>query len=361
MAEQPRINEFRVIGLMSGTSLDGLDIAYCRFWYENDQWFYKIEQTETAEYDPPEQTRLYEAMKASGWDLTILNRDFGRYMGKCVRAFSDKYKLQPHFVASHGHTVFHNIEEGITLQIGSPFELAAHSGLPVVADFRSLDVAMGGQGAPLVPIGDHLLFSDYDYCLNIGGIANISFVENAERRAFDVAPANILLNRLARLRGVAYDRDGLIARSGHIDENLLKKLNDLDYYEQPFPKSLGREWIDESVWPLLEASSLSAEDKLATVALHSAQQIAAVLDQSKSAQLLATGGGVYHQVLIENLQRCAPKCQIIIPNTELVLYKEALIFAFLGVLRWCGQANSLASVTGATQNLCGGAIYLPPR
>ncbi|TAF32156.1 MAG: anhydro-N-acetylmuramic acid kinase [Cytophagales bacterium] len=355
------MNHFHVLGLMSGTSLDGLDLAYCTFTKQNDQWFYEIVEAETAEYDPPEQDRLYNAMTASGWDLVRLHKDFGHYMGRCVEQFCKKYNLKPYFVASHGHTVFHRTDLGITFQIGSPADIAAQSGLPVVADFRSLDVAMGGQGAPLVPTGDRLLFSEFDYCLNLGGIANISYEENQQRLAFDIAPANILLNRLARRRGMAYDRDGLLAREGEVHATLLEQLNKLDFYKEAAPKSLGREWIDSLVWPILEHSGLKEEDLLATVARHIAQQIGAVIKKESPSKLLATGGGVYHAVLMENLAREVPQCQIVVPNSKIIAFKEALIFAFLGVLRWTGQPNSLASVTGAPLDLCGGAIYLPPR
>jgi anhydro-N-acetylmuramic acid kinase len=263
-------------------------------------------------------------------------------------------KEKPQLIASHGHTIFHQPDKNFTFQLGNGASVAAATHITTVSDFRSFDVALGGQGAPLVPTGDQLLFSEYDYCLNIGGFANISFDLDGTRIAFDVCPANIVLNELALQKGLPYDEDGRLGASGIVNEPLLQKLNNLDFYRQKWPKSMGREWVDIQIMPLLSASGLSIEDQTATMYEHIAFQISNVTGNNVS--LLATGGGSKNLFLINRLKQ-KTSCEVVLPDEKLIDFKEALIFAFLGVLAFNGQINIRASVTGSKQDHIGGVIY----
>ncbi|HEY4651110.1 MAG TPA: anhydro-N-acetylmuramic acid kinase [Pontibacter sp.] len=354
------MDTYHVIGLMSGTSLDGLDIAHCRLTYRNKNWIYNILNAETFAYEDYWIDSLRGAETTDARSLTALDHAFGRYMGQQVRQFVRRHGLQPDFVASHGHTIFHQPDKHISLQLGNGAYLAAHAQLPVVCDFRTLDIALGGQGAPLVPIGDELLFADYDYCLNLGGIANISCNYNGQRIAYDISACNMLLNTLAQQAGYSYDEDGKLARSGSLDVALLEQLNAPEYFSQPYPKSLGKEWVLEHSLQTIAGSTASLPDKLHTTCHHIAQQIAKALQPANYKQrLLVTGGGAFNLYLIELLRQYAGENYTIeVPAPEIVSFKEALVFAFLGVLRWRNEPNSLKTVTGASRNSVGGAIYM---
>lgn len=347
---------------MSGTSLDGVDLAYCVFTYENKNWIYKILNTTTFPYTVAWEQRLRDLMQVSGAELISLDHAYGQYLGELINTFIRAHNLDVDFISSHGHTVYHQPGEHLTLQIGNGAYLAAATGLPVVCDFRTLDVALGGQGAPLVPIGDQLLFSDYEFCLNLGGIANISFAGTSGQVAYDICACNILLNTLASELNLAYDQDGHIASTGKTDANLLQKLNTADFLLAPYPKSLGKEWVDANSLKWLAESAATIPDKLQTACEHIATQIAAAIKQTPqpaNAKVLTTGGGALNKYLIQLLQeKAGTHYQVVVPEPELVNYKEALIFAFLGVLRWEQQPNSLRSVTGARRNNIGGAIYI---
>jgi anhydro-N-acetylmuramic acid kinase len=275
-----------------------------------------------------------------------------------VRQFIEKNQIEATLIASHGHTVFHHPEKGLTVQIGHGAMLAKAAGLPVVNDFRILDIAYGGQGAPLVPAGDKLLFSDYRYCMNLGGFANISFDLNDRRIAFDICPVNIVLNELASRKGKPYDDRGAFARAGKLDLHLFDELNDLPYYKLLPPKSLGREWVEAFIFPLFEKHKLTVEDLLHTYSEHIAYQINKAASGIAAEKILVTGGGAYNQFLIERIAYFTHH-QLIIPHTDIIEYKEALIFAFLGLLRKLGKKNILGSATGASKNLCSGSIHLP--
>jgi anhydro-N-acetylmuramic acid kinase len=346
---------YQVIGLMSGTSLDGLDIAGCTFELANERWTYRIECAETVSYDAQWQKRLRQAMQLSGLELTALDTELGIYFGELVQAFRKKTGFQADFVASHGHTIFHNPHKKITLQVGKGSALAAATGLPVVCDFRSLDVFLGGQGAPLVPIGDQSLFSDYDFCLNLGGISNISFDLMGQRQAFDICVVNMALNDLAHHLHMPFDANGEVARRSTVQPALLHVLNNLSYYQQEPPKSLGKEWYDHEFFPLLKASGHSVQDVMATTVEHIAFQIGQVL-KGWNGKMLITGGGAWNSYLVERIQ-AHTSVQCVVPDAFTVNYKEALIFAFLGLLRWHVSTNTLATVTGAERNSIGGAIY----
>jgi anhydro-N-acetylmuramic acid kinase len=281
--------------------------------------------------------------------------EYGRLLGNFVKNFIKEYQIKADFVASHGHTVFHQPDKGFTAQIGDGAAIAAVAQLPVVCDFRTMDVALGGQGAPLVPIGDKLLFSDYHYCLNIGGIANISFDENGTRKAFDISPANMALNYFADKIGLPYDKDGELSKKGQLKNNLFQELNALDFYQIHSSKSLGREWFETFFLPIVLKYNYSVEDSLRTLVEHIAFQIGKVC--KKQGNILITGGGAKNKFLIECIFKYTPSCQICIPDTLLIDYKEALIFAFLGLLRMEEQVNCLKSVTGAGKDSIGGAVY----
>lgn len=360
---------FHVLGLMSGTSLDGLDIAYCILNHLPDgMWQYEIPAATTINYSPTEKQIFKNLPHLSAVELTKAHNWFGDFCGNAANDFLLKNKVTVDFIASHGHTVFHQPSEGYTLQIGSGANIHARTALLVVCDFRTVDVALGGQGAPLVPIGDKYLFANYALRLNLGGIANVSF-ENADNRsvAFDICPVNIVLNALCeKLQpSIPYDAGGAVAKSGKLLAPLFTQLNALSYYQSSYPKSLGKEWVDEYIFPLLaQYSEASAEDLLCTFTHHIAFQIAEVaraysmLNSSASTKLLATGGGAFNDFLIELLNKyVGGTVEISLPDEQTINFKEALIFAFLGVLRIQSQNNALQSVTGATRDSIGGAIY----
>lgn len=355
------ISKYKMVGLMSGTSGDGLDIAYCEF-EKKESWSFRILNAETVPFPGSLEKSLGHSHQLAGEELTLLDLLFGKWMGQQVKSFCDLRQLQPMAVASHGHTVFHQPKRGVTLQIGNGWGLHQTSGLPVVNDFRSHDVLLGGQGAPLVPIGDQLLFGEYDYCLNLGGIANISMEDMGTRKAFDVAPFNLLLNHYANKSGLAYDDRGSRAKSGTIIPVLLEELENLEFYKKPGAKSLGREDIHQIYIPLLNQVQDRTENILATLVEHFSLQIGKVilryLPPSGTGSLLATGGGAYHTYFLERLAvHCGPRLNIVIPEDKLLQFKEAMIFAFLGVLRLRNESNCLSSVTGAARDSCGGTTY----
>jgi anhydro-N-acetylmuramic acid kinase len=359
-------NSIKAVGLMSGTSLDGLDLVAVEFWQTGEKWQFKIEAAETLEYAAEWKNRLKNAPELSGEELIQLHTEYGRFLGSETKRFITENHFQPDIVASHGHTIFHQPEKGFTFQAGSGFEIAAVTGITTIADFRSGDVALGGQGAPLVPVGDRLLFSEYEYCLNLGGFANISFEKNGKRIAFDICPVNIVLNHFAEKQGFYFDKNGEMGRKGKVNSELLKKLNQLDFYRAEPPKSLGREWIEKVFMPLLYQTEISDEDKLRTVYEHIAQQITGIvsgIEKGKGAgggrgRMLVTGGGVFNKFLIELISGSTP-VELVIPANEIINFKEALIFAFLGVLKIRGEINCLASVTGAKKNHSTGLVFYP--
>ena len=341
---------------MSGTSLDGLDLVYVRFSEKQNSDF-EIIHSKTYEYDSKWKKNLQEAISFSEKDIKQLNVDYGIFLGEKINDFIDLYDInQIDFVSSHGHTIFHQPKKGITLQIGNGQEIANITGKKVVCDFRTQDVKLGGQGAPLVPIGDELLFAEYDYCLNLGGFANVSFKKDEERIAFDICAVNIVLNKYAQELGYAYDDKGRIAYSGNYLMNLDTELRALPYYEKDSPKSLGLEWVQQNVFPKLESSKRKSEDLLRTYTEHAGWAIAKTFP--KNAKVLVTGGGVFNDYLFSRIQ-FYKKIQIIKPDDKLIEFKEALIFAFLGLLRIGNQVNCLRSVTGAEKDHSSGEIYYP--
>jgi anhydro-N-acetylmuramic acid kinase len=357
---------YKAIGIMSGSSLDGLDIAFVELNENAGNWNFEILAADCYEYSSEWISKLKNAIHLNALDYQLLHTEYGHYVGKEVNRFIDENNLhyQVGVVASHGHTTFHVPSKLMTGQLGDGAAIAAETGLRVVSDLRALDIAFGGQGAPIVPIGEKLLLKDYSMCLNLGGIANISFNLPDTYIAFDVCPANRVLNMIAAKSGKEYDAEGEMAVAGKINEELLTGLNDLDYYKQPYPKSLANDFGTDVVFPLVESFSLNDNDALRTCVEHIVFQIAgAVKNQQLSTtdpKLLATGGGAFNTFLIQRLSEelGALNVEVVVPDEKLVKYKEALVMALIGVLRWREEYNVLASVTGAQRASIGGALWM---
>ncbi len=348
---------YNVVGVMSGTSLDGVDLAHINFTIKEGKWTFEIHESETVAYSEEWISKLKIAVDFSETELTELNEEYTSLLSKIISNFISKNKIENlHAVCSHGHTILHQPQKGITLQIGNLPQIANLIHQNVVCDFRVQDVKMGGQGAPLVPIGDRILFSNFDYCLNLGGFSNVSFEENNNRIAFDISPVNTVLNFYAEKLGFKYDDGGKIAKSGFVKNELFTDLNNFGYYKKKYPKSLGFEFVKTEMLPLIETYSISEKDKLRTFVEHVAFQISLALPKKQGA-LLVTGGGAYNDFLLERMKFYLPEIIIKIPDTKTIEFKEALIFALLGVLKIRNEVNVLASVTGAIKDHSSGNIY----
>jgi anhydro-N-acetylmuramic acid kinase len=320
------------VGMMSGTSLDGLDLALCEFSLQSTGWRYKIIKADTIAYSKEWREKLTSAPGYTALEIMSLHSEYGRYIGREVKKFLGKSVLKAELICSHGHTIFHQPENGFTFQLGDGSAIAAASGITTICDFRNLNVALGGQGAPLVPVGDEILFGEYHYCLNLGGISNISYQLKRKRVAYDICPVNMILNHISNELDMEYDKDGLAGRKGTIHNGLLEKLNSLNFYKESAPKSLGREWLESEFLPVVNKSSTKTADKLRTIYEHIAIQISSSMESKANKSVLVTGGGAFNLFLLE-LIKSKTRHQIIVPDSLLVNYKEALIFAFLGVLR----------------------------
>lgn len=356
---------YRSLGLMSGSSLDGLDLAFVEFHFAAGSWHYEILAADCYEYEVEWKRKLQSATGLSARDYLQLHCDYGHYLGQKVNQFIEANNLQfkVALIGSHGHTTFHAPATRMTGQLGDGAAIAAETKLPVVSDLRALDVAFGGQGAPIVPIGEKLLLKEYNMFLNLGGIANISFNRGDDYTAFDVCPANRILNLVVQKTGKEYDDRGQMAAAGQVHEPLLKQLNELDYYRQPFPKSLANDFGTDVVFPLVDSFDLKTEDALRTFTEHIAQQIAYAVNVDKEvgneARILITGGGAFNDFLVSRISDClaASGVGVEVPDQKLVMYKEALIMAFIAVLRWRQEYNVLSSVTGASRNTINGALW----
>lgn len=349
-------NNYNVIGVMSGTSLDGIDLAHCVFTY-SDGWTFKILESETFPYPSFWVEKLRDLVTFSMSELRQLDEDYTKFIAQVIGQFIQKHALTNlDAVCSHGHTALHQPENGLTYQIGNLPKLATLLNEVVVCDFRVEDIALGGQGAPLVPIGDRLLFSEYDYCLNLGGFANISSEIHGQRIAYDVCPVNIVLNYYVSKLGLDYDDGGRIAASGKIKDLLLEQLNGLDFYKASPPKSLGLEWVKSEVFPLIDSYQLNVNDILRTFVEHCAIQIANQISSKNKVSVLTTGGGAFNTFFMDRLSDNTHH-NIVIPENSIIEYKEALIFAFLGVLKLRNEFNCLSSVTGALKDHSSGKIY----
>ncbi|EAQ42204.1 anhydro-N-acetylmuramic acid kinase [Polaribacter sp. MED152] len=349
-------NDVFSIGVMSGTSLDGIDLVYVKFDTTNYQNF-KILHAETIAYSTEWKQLLQNAIHNSKKEITQFDVMYGKFLGQTIKNFISNHKIdQLDFIASHGHTILHEPDKGITLQIGDGKEIAKITNTKVVYDFRTQDVKLGGQGAPLVPVGDELLFSEYDFCLNLGGFSNISFQQNQQRIAFDICPVNIVLNHYVNKLDLAYDDQGNIAASGKLNHELLEQLNGLEFYNKQPPKSLGLEWVQEKVYPLIDKMEQDVPVILNTFVEHIAIQISKVIFNNDS--VLVTGGGAFNTYLMQRIQFYASN-QIDLVSEELINFKEALVFSFLGLLKLSDEVNCLQSVTGASKNHSSGVVILP--
>lgn len=349
-------SKYDIVGVMSGTSLDGVDLTYVTLKY-GSRWSFKIHAAETVEYPKVWKQKLSNLVNC---DLNLLSKidgEYTTYLAQIISDFRQKYQLKTiDAICSHGHTALHQPDQKLTYQIGNLDCLAQLTKQLVVCDFRVQDVLFGGQGAPLVPIGDRLLFSEFDYCVNLGGFANISSENKTNRIAYDICPVNIIMNHYTRKLELEYDKGGRLAKSGTLNLSLLKQLNQLDYYQQLPPKSLGLEWVDTKMFPILEASKLPINDMLRTIVEHVAIKIAHSIKLNSKA--LFTGGGTYNLFLLDRI-KAQKEFKLVVPSKVLIEYKEALIFGLLGVLKLRGEVNCLSSVTGAKTDHSSGEIYYP--
>ena len=342
---------YRVLGLMSGTSLDGVDLAICSFT-KNKNWHYKIEKSTTIKYSKYWLETLSNLHKKPEKIINEIDLKYGDLLSKLCNKFLKNEKID--YISSHGHTIFHQPENNFTLQIGNGNVISKNTKKITINNFRNLDVSLKGQGAPLVPVGDMLLFRKYKYCVNLGGFANVSIKKNNKIIAFDICPVNIILNYFSNLKGRAYDLNGCMAQKGNLAPDLLKKLNSLQFYSKKYPKSLSREWVEKNIMPLIK-NDIKIEDVLHTLCEHIGIQIGKLLTDKEA---LFSGGGVFNTYLLSRIKFYS-KSKIIIPDKLSIEFKEALIFAFLGVLRARGEVNCLQSVTGAIKDNCGGEVNNP--
>ncbi len=344
-----------MLGVMSGTSLDGVDLALCYFDIQKNIT-YKMPLAKTIAYSTYWRSRLLRAVDFSSKELVLLDLEYTKYLGDIIKTFiADNNIKDLDAVCSHGHTVLHRPDQGVTLQIGNLEQISKNIQQTVVCDFRVQDLLFGGQGAPLVPLGDRLLFSQYDYCLNLGGFANISKVSSGVSVAYDICPVNVVMNHYAQKLAMPYDSGGELAKSGEILPTILKQLDALSYYRQHPPKSLGVEWVYKELMPILKASKAKEEDVLRTCVAHFASQIVQQLNPGSS--VLVTGGGGYNRFLLEQIQ-ASIDVTLVLPNKTLIEFKEALIFGLLGVLKLRDEVNCLSSVTGASKDHSSGVVFL---
>jgi anhydro-N-acetylmuramic acid kinase len=351
-------NTYKVIGVMSGTSLDGVDICYCIFKKFKQKWQFEIVAAETIKYSDEWYVRLQNAHSLSAEGITKLDFEYGHYLGQQISFFISKHRVDADFIASHGHTIFHNPDNGYSLQIGKGAAIAAQTGLPCIADFRSGDVSRGGQGAPLVPVGDKHLFKDYDICLNLGGIANLSYDSPAGKRlAYDICVCNMFLNHLASMAGFEFDQNGELGRNGIVIDDFLNILESLSYYKKSSPKSLGKEWFEKNIIPLINNyHEEPIENLLRTAYEHISKRIAEDSKRLKKKNIFITGGGAKNLFLTELIKQKS-NLDVIVPNEKIIDFKEALIFGFLGVLFLEKEKGALASVTGANEDSIAGCLY----
>jgi len=350
--------EYKVIGVMSGTSLDGVDLVCVTFSFDI-VWSFKIHNTETISYEKYWYDILERLVDFYFEELKNIDEDYTSYLGSLIKNFINKFDIKDiDAICSHGHTALHQPENKLTYQIGNLPNIADFLNQKVVCDFRVQDVKLGGQGAPLVPIGDKLLFPQYDFCLNLGGFANVSTEVDNIRIAYDICPVNIVLNYYVKQLGLDFDDEGKIASTGKVNDELLIKLNALEFYKQAFPKSLGIEWVKDNIFPLIDSFNLSTKEILRTYVQHIAIQISQEIKTKNDGRVLVTGGGVFNLFLMEQIQTYT-NSEIVIPSKEIIEYKEALIFGFLGVLKLRNEVNCLSSVTGATKDHSTGNVFHP--
>ena len=346
----------RVIGLMSGTSLDGIDLAYCYFFESDNGWSFKLIHSMSIQYSKYWKEKLSNLFFNKD-QLELVEEEYSNFISNQINSFIKKFNLDVDCISSHGHTIFHQPKKRYTKQIGRGDIISKKTGLPVVCNFRKKDIFLGGQGAPLVPFGDHELFSSYDSCLNLGGFSNISYTKKNKLYAYDICPVNIVFNYLSNKIGCDYDKDGINTSKGNINKSLLKELNDIEYYKLSSPKSLSKEWVDDFFNPILNSYQMPICDFLRTCSEHFVFQIHNVFSELKISNCLVTGGGVFNKFFINQLG-VDTDVKLIFPDKKIILFKEAIIFAFLGLLKINNRINCLSSVTGASRDhSCGELFY----
>ena len=351
--------EYNVVGLMSGTSLDGIDLAWVHFFIEGDDYVWRIKQTKHVDYGKETISIIKKAESGNALDVKNCDHHLGTIFGDALHNFCKKLHHKIDLIASHGHTLFHDPDNGYTFQAGNGTIIKEITSIPTVFDFRSQDVALGGQGAPLVPNVEKHLFKDFDIFLNFGGICNISIIQEDTFIGYDISPFNLPLNYLAEKLGVKYDEGGKLAASGKLIATLKKCWDSLDYYDQLPPKSLGREWVEKYFISNFEGYKI--EDLLHTVSHHIAEKIAQKINQyaTPNSKILATGGGVYNTFVVDLIKsKISLSKQFIIPKNEIIEYKEALCFAWLGVQRYRNKINIYSSVTGAQHDHSSGKVVV---
>ncbi|MFC4097948.1 anhydro-N-acetylmuramic acid kinase [Euzebyella saccharophila] len=353
----------KIIGLMSGTSLDGLDLAYCIIQEKEGAFNFEIAETMSISYSKEMKEKLKNSIYLKADELLVFHNAYGTWLGEQTLQFIQDKQLEVDAIASHGHTTHHQPENGLTFQIGSGQHLANAAGVKTVCDFRTNDIALNGQGAPLVPIGDRLFFGDYDFCLNLGGISNVSFEKKGKRIAYDIGLANMILNHITQKEGLEYDKGGMLARGGVVNANMLQQLNDLEFYGLPYPKSIGFEWFVDKVVPIVDQTNDSMANLLCTSIHHVCEQVAIQIKQnsvSTDQTLFVTGGGALNDYLLEVLQeKLGSTTKVVVPEKKLIEFKEALVFALMGALRLENDINVLSSVTGAKRDSSSGVVFLP--
>lgn len=362
----------KVIGLMSGSSLDGLDIAFAEFQISGDAIDFELIKAETVEFTEQWQRRLRNLPKVDALSFAKTHTYFGHLLGNMVNDFIKKHQIEVDFIASHGHTIFHYPDNRMTIQIGDGAAIAAITGLPVVNNFRTHDIAIDGEGTPVAPIADKYLFAGYDFYLNIGGIANISCDIDGRFVAFDIGAANQIFNPLANLMHLPYDDGGNIAKSGKVNEAILSQINEMSYFHQSYPKSLDNTWLQQNILPTYLIAEDTIANKLRTACEQLAQQTAFSIQQiiknenltlpisEKPFKIFATGGGAFNTFLMKRIEAVCNQyfpTKVVVASPEIVEYKEALLMALMGVLRVHNKVNVMRSVTGAKLDTIGGAIW----
>lgn len=355
---------YNVIGVTSGTSLAGLDLVFVALTEVRGKWTYEIKAAERLAYTPEWEEKLGSAANLPARDYLLLNSEYGHYTGHAVKQFISQHQLdhQVHFITAHGHTVFHVPGQKMTAQLGDGAAIAAVTGLPVISDLRAMDVALGGKGAPILPIAEQLLFPDYRYRVNLGENATIAIQKDEQFLAFDICPCNYILDTLAETLGRAYDDEGKLAAGGVTDQPLLGALNGLAFYNEKYPRTLASKFGTGIVMPMIQQHQLSTQGKLNTYTHHIAAQIEKVVkdllpqEEDTSRSLLLTGGGTANTYLVKVIEEVLQPLNITV-TTQNEPFRNALMIALLGALRWRQEPNALASVTGAEKDSVGGALW----
>lgn len=355
---------YNVIGLTSGTSLAGLDIVFVALTEVRGKWTYELKAAERLAYTSEWEEKLGGAAALPARDYFLLHSEYGHFIGHAVNQFIAQHQLdhKVHFITSHGHTVFHVPAQKMTAQLGDGAAIAAVTGISVISDLRSVDVALGGKGAPVLPVAEQLLFPDYHYRVNLAENATIAAQPDGQLIAFDVCPCNYVLDTLAGLLGRPFDEEGKLAAGGVTDQGLLDALNGLAFYNEQYPRTLTSKFGTGTILPMIQQQQLSTQGKLNTYIHHIAAQVAAAVQQLTPSEegaaynLLLTGGGARNTYLVETIRTILQPLNVTVTVQE-EPFRNALMIALLGALRWRQEPNALSAVTGAEKDSVGGALW----